>query len=510
MLARLNSATLFGIDAYVVQVEVDILHGMPSMRIVGLPDKAIQESIERIRSAIRNSQYELPRRSITINLAPADTKKEGASFDLPIALGILMASGQIDTRSLDEFIIVGELSLDGGVRPVNGVLPIAIGARDSGKRAVIVPFENAREAAVVSEIDVYGVRSLHEAAAIISNPDSCEPYPKGELDERETVSEYGVDFSEVKGQEMAKRALEIAAAGGHNVLMIGPPGSGKTMLARRLPTILPPMDVEEALEVTKVYSVAGLLPRDKALIATRPFRAPHHTISNAGLIGGGSIPKPGEVSLAHNGVLFLDELPEFHRDALEVLRQPLEDGFVTIARAAHTVTFPARFMLVAAMNPCPCGYATDLNRQCTCAEGQIRRYRMRISGPLLDRIDIHIEVPRLRPDEILEPMPSETSAQIRERVVRARQIQIERFRGSGIYCNAHMQQRHMRKFCVMTDGAKDILRMAIESLGFSARASDRILKVARTIADLAGSEAIREEHIAEAIHYRTLDRELFV
>ncbi|MFA4015702.1 MAG: hypothetical protein RUDDFDWM_000794 [Candidatus Fervidibacterota bacterium] len=510
MLARLQSAALIGIDAYIVQVEVDILPGMPSIKVVGLPDRAVTESVERIRSAIRNSQYELPRRPITVNLAPADTKKEGAAFDLPIALGILMASGQINVRSLDDFVIVGELSLDGSLRPVNGVLSIAMGARDAGIKALVVPFQNACEAAVVREVDVYAVKSLHEAAMVVTNPQSFQPHPKTEFEGEFVLGEHDVDFSEVKGQEHAKRALEIAAAGGHNVLMIGPPGSGKTMLARRLPTILPPMSVEEMLEVTKIYSVAGLLPRDKGLITTRPFRAPHHTISNAGLIGGGSIPKPGEVSLAHNGVLFLDEFPEFHRDTLEVLRQPIEDGEVTITRAAHTITFPARFTLIAAMNPCPCGYATDMTRRCTCTESQIRRYRMRISGPLVDRIDIHIEVPKLRPDEILEPSQSETSAQIRERVVRARQIQLERFADSGIFCNAHMQQKHMRQFCIMTEGAKQILKRAIESLGFSARGSDRILKVARTIADLCGSELIREEHIAEAIQYRALDRELFV
>jgi len=508
MLACVDSAALMGIDAYIVNVEVDVSHGFPSFTIVGLPDTAVQESKERVIAATRNSGFEFPRCRIVINLAPADTKKEGPSFDLPIALAILIASETIPPPVLKRFLAIGELSLDGSVKAVNGVLPIALDAKAKGKEAIIVPKENAREAAVVKGISVYPVDCLSQAIELLQEC-GAEPFQGSPLDEALEKPEYPIDFSDVKAQEAAKRALEVAAAGGHNIIMIGPPGSGKSMLARRLPTILPPLNLEEALETTKIVSVAGQMPPDTALITTRPFRSPHHTVSNAGLIGGGTIPRPGEVSLAHNGVLFLDELPEFNRDVLEVMRQPLEDGVVTISRAAMSLTFPARFMLVAAMNPCPCGYATDPTRNCSCSPQQVRRYLMKISGPLLDRIDIHIEVPRLRQDQLMTEQSGESSAAVRERVRRAREIQLRRFAGLPIYCNAHMQSKHLKVFCPIDEAVKNLLKGAIHQLNLSARAYDRILKLSRTIADLDGSERILPQHVAEAVQYRSLDRKLW-
>lgn len=508
MLSCVDSLALMGIDAYIVNVEVDVSSNFPSFTIVGLPDTAVQESKERVATAVRNSGLEFPRRRIVINLAPADTKKEGPSFDLPIALGILIAAEQVPEPLMKHFAALGELSLDGSVKPVSGVLPMTLDAKANGKENMIVPKGNAREAAVVKGINVFPVDSLQQALELLRE---CgpEPFVGTPLDEVLENPEYQIDFSDVKAQEAVKRALEVAAAGGHNLIMIGPPGSGKSMLARRLPTILPSLNLEEALETTKVVSVAGLMPADVALLTTRPFRSPHHTVSNAGLIGGGTIPRPGEVSLSHNGVLFLDELPEFSRDVLEVMRQPLEDGVVTISRAAMSLTFPARFMLVAAMNPCPCGFATDPSKPCTCSHQQIRKYLMRISGPLLDRIDIHIEVPRLRQDQLMGELASELSATIRERVQGAREIQRRRFDGLDLHCNAHMQTKHLKKFCAAAEPVKDLLKGAIQQLNLSARAYDRILKLARTIADLAGSQAILPEHVAEAIQYRSLDRKLW-
>jgi len=509
MLARVDSTAILGIDAYIVEVEVDVSRGMRLFTIVGLPDAAVQESKERVQAAIKNSGFEFPAQRLTINLAPADVRKEGPAFDLPIALGLLAATGQVKPDQLGRYLILGELSLDGSVRPVSGVLPAALRARAAGRERLLVPAENAREAAVVEGIEVCPVNSLYEAVQLL-NGEGESPIIVGEASCLDlSAPDYEVDFSEVKGQEHVKRALEVAAAGGHNILASGPPGAGKTMLARRLPTILPPLTLEEALEVTKLYSISGLLSRETALVTTRPFRSPHHTISNAGLVGGGSIPRPGEISLAHHGVLFLDELPEFRRDVLEVLRQPLEDGVVTIARAASSLTYPARFTLVAAMNPCPCGYYGDSGRECSCSSGQIRRYLMRISGPLLDRIDIHIEVPRLRQEELVEAPLGEPSAAIRARVMRARARQQERFAGRGFFCNAHMRPKDLRAFCPVEEEARNLLRTAIAQLSLSGRAYDRILKLARTIADLEGQEEIQVPHVAEAIQYRSLDRKLW-
>jgi len=506
MLSRVLSASLIGIDAYGVEVEVDIgSKGFPQFSIVGLPDTAVKESKDRVKSALKNIGFNFPLKPITINLAPADLKKEGSAFDLPLAIGILSAEGVISGGAIEDYILLGELSLDGRVKPIRGALSVGLLARKLSKK-LIVPRANAPEAAVVEGVEVYGVESLPQAVDIISNRDGVKPFSVDIAREMTENSVYGEDFSDVKGQEHAKRALEVAASGGHNVLMIGPPGSGKTMLSRRLATILPPMTFEEAIETTKIHSIAGLLRGGQAILATRPFRSPHHTISDVALIGGGQVPKPGEVSLAHNGVLFLDELPEFKRNVLEVLRQPLETGEVLVSRASASITYPARFMLVSAMNPCPCGYLGDPRHQCTCSVSQIHRYRKRVSGPLLDRIDIHIDVPAVPYKELSEERTGERSESIRQRVLRARQIQVERFKKEGIFSNGQMRTRHLRKYCQLGEEAKKLLETAIERLSLSARAYARILKVSRTIADMDGEEHILPHHLSEAIQYRTLDR----
>lgn len=507
MLAKINSFGLNGISGYAVTVEIDISNGLPNTEVVGLPDAAVKESRERVRSAIANSGYRYSPKKIIINLSPADTKKTGAMYDLPIAIGILKATEQFTTQ-LTDVAILGELSLDGHVRPVKGILPIIISALDLGCKKIIIPRANVIEASYIEGIDVYGFDTLRDVVAFLSSPEFYTPSPKLDINKIKEERTYSEDFCQVKGQFAAKRAMEIAAAGSHNILMIGPPGGGKTMLARCLPTILPDLTVAEALETTKIHSVAGVLDEDMGIIVNRPFRAPHHTGSKIALTGGGISAKPGEISLAHNGVLFMDELLEYPRDTLEILRQPLEDNVITISRAQRTVRYPANFMLVASMNPCPCGNYGSKMHECTCTPAQIAKYRSKLSGPLMDRIDLHIEVDNVTYGDLSSKEAGESSSEIKKRVDNARNIQLKRFEGTGVYSNSRMNNAMVSEFCKLTPECAQILKLAFERLGMSARAYNRILKVARTIADLEGEENILPSHITEAVGYRSLDRRI--